>query len=218
MSRKVVLLSGLALSLMLLSGAGAWADYFYNFSPIDFPTVYSDNSGMGITLANQPQIGPVGSGLDSNVVAATMTTFINQGVVGTDTFNTGQHSTLSLTIIDGVENSTVTFGLLFSGSLSATNSNIAVTFDGPTTQHLTVNGNEYYVTLSSIVPPGIPTAIPGSVGGIIKAGIDVNPDPDPDPTNNTPEPSTMVLSCLGLSLLGLAGWRKRRASRLTLAI
>ncbi len=214
MKRQVTFLSVLLLALLLFTGPGAGADYYYNFSPVDFPTVYSDNSGMGITISNQPQVGPIATGLDTNVVAATMTTFINPGITGTDTFTTGQHSTLALTIVDGTENGTVNFGLKFSGTLAANNSQIKVEFDGPSTQSITVNGNQYTVRLDSIVPPGIPTAIPGSVGGRILAGIDVNPPPDGGggenpPPNNAPEPSTMLLSCLGMSLLGLAGWRKK---------
>jgi hypothetical protein len=207
MKRQVSLLSVIVLALFLLAGQGVRADYYYNFSPVDFPTVYSDNSGMGITINNQPQVGPISTGLDTNVVAATMTTFINPGVTGTDTFNTGQHSTLALTITDGTELGTVAFGLKFSGSLAANNSSIKVEFDGPSTQTMTVNGNLYSIKLDSIVPPGIPNAIPGSVGGRILAGIEVNP-PGGGGSNNTPEPSTMVLSFLGLSLLGLTGWRK----------
>jgi hypothetical protein len=34
-----------------------------------------------------------------------------------------------------------------------------------------------------------------------------------NPTNGVPEPSTVLLSCLGLSCLGAASWRKWRARR-----
>ncbi len=214
MRRMSALLAGPALALMLMAGPRARADYAYNFSPIDFPTVYSDHSGMSINISNQPQVGPISTGLDTNVVAATLSTFINTGVTGADTFGTGQHATVGLTIIDGTDNKTVNFGLKFSGNLSATNSQITVALDGPSSRTLTVNGNTYTASLSSIVPPGVPGAIPGSVGGTIFAGIHVvTPPPPPGggpPTGNAPEPSTMVLSCLGLSMLGAAGWRRLR--------
>ena len=92
MNRKLAILTGCALALMLLAKPNLRADYYYNFSPVGNPTVYSDNAGMGIVLADQPQIGPVASGTNTNVVATTMTTFINQGVTGTDTF-TGKTAT-----------------------------------------------------------------------------------------------------------------------------
>jgi hypothetical protein len=187
MNRKSALLTGAVLALALASGPAARADYFYTFGAIDNPTVLSDHSGMGIVINSQTQIGPVATLANTNVVAATMTTFINPGVTGTDTFNTGQSSTIKLTVVDGTQNASLNFGLMFSGSLSANNSQIGVTFDNGQTSEskvLTVNGNEYTVTLNSIVPPGIPGAppgtvggapgaIPGSVGGQILAGIQV---------------------------------------------
>lgn len=211
MNGKVGLHLGLALALMLLAGRGVRADYYYDFSPISNPTIYSDHSGMGIILANQPQIGPIASGANTNVVAATMTTFINSGVTGTDSF-TDKTATLQLTIVQGSDKATGTWQLTFGGSLSAETSQITVAFvGGINTQILTVDGTQYKVTLNTIVPPGIPTAIPGSVGGSIVAGtISVQPGGGGGNTT-TPEPSTMILSCLGLSLLGLARWRKRRS-------
>jgi hypothetical protein len=187
MNRKSTLLAGAVLALLVATGPAARADYFYTFSAIDNPTVLSDHSGMGIVVNSQPQIGPVGTNSNTNVVAATMSTFINPGVTGSDTFNTGQSSTIKLTVIDGTQNASVQFGLSFTGSLSANNSQIGVAFDnGQTTEskQLTVNGNQYTVTLNSIVPPGVPGdppgtvggkpgAIPGSVGGQILAGIAV---------------------------------------------
>lgn len=200
MYKTFALLTGCALALMLLAGPNLRADYYYNFSPVGNTTIYSDHAGMGIVLSNQPQIGPIATLQDTNVVATTMTTFINAGVTGSDTF-TSKDATLQLTIVDGNDHASTTFGLTISGTLSAETSQIQVGLTGPSTQILTVNGHEYKIILNSIVPPGVPTAIPGSVGGKILAGIDVV---------TAPEPSTMLLSGLGLSLLGLARWRKRR--------
>ena len=76
MSRKSALLSGALLVAAVVTGPTARADYFYNFSPVTSPTVLSDHSGMGITLANQAQVGPINSNQNSNVVATTLSTFI----------------------------------------------------------------------------------------------------------------------------------------------
>src|SRR5262245_3910424 len=110
MSRKSALLFA-GLVALAVAGSPARADYFYSFSPIDNPTVLSDHSGMGIIVNNQNQVGPISTGLNSNVVAATLSTFINPGVTGSDTFNTGQQSTVKLTIVDGTQNAAVNFGL-----------------------------------------------------------------------------------------------------------
>jgi hypothetical protein len=241
MNRKYAFLTCALVALVSAMGGTARADYFYNFSPIDFPTVLSDHSGMGINLVNQPQVGPITTGQNTNVVATTMTTFINPGITGTDTFTTGQHSTIALTIIDGTQNATVNFGLKFSGSLSATSSQISIGFDGPTTQTLTVNGQQYSVTLNSIVAPGIPGAIPGSVGGQVLAGIQISGGGgdgggtgtggggtggggdgggtgtggggDGGGTNNAPEPSTMILSVLGAAFFGAGSLRRWRQAK-----
>ena len=74
MSRKSALLSGALLVAAVVTGPTARADYFYNFSPVTSPTVLSDHSGMGITLANQAQVGPINSNQNSNVVATTLST------------------------------------------------------------------------------------------------------------------------------------------------
>jgi hypothetical protein len=204
---------GAVLALALATAGTARADYYYNFSPTDFPTVYSDHSGMGINLINQPQIGPISTGHDTNVVAVTLSTFINPGVTGTDSFTTGQHSTIGVTITDGTDHASTNFGLVFTGSLSASTSNIGVAFDGPSTKPLTVNNHQYTITLDSIVPPGVPGSISGSVGGKILAGIQVGP-PSGGPPQNAPEPSTMVLSALGAAGVlfgGFRRWRLRKA-------
>jgi hypothetical protein len=229
MSSKSAFLFATLLALAVASVPAARADYFYNFSPITNPTALSDHSGMGITINNQPQVGPIATGLNTNVVAATLSTFINPGVTGTDTFNTGQSSTIQLTITDGTQHATANFGLKFSGSLSASNSQIGVTFDnGQTTETktLTVNGNQYSIVLNSIVPPGIPGAppgtvggvpgaIPGSIGGQILAGLQVGGGGGgtTTPPSSAPEPSTLVLSSLGAAFFGMGGWRTWRRRR-----
>src|SRR5262249_52408830 len=88
MSRKRAILWGAVAALALAGGPAARADYFYNFSPITNPTVFSDHSGMSITLGNQAQVGPIATNQNTNVVATTLSTFINPGITGTDTFNT----------------------------------------------------------------------------------------------------------------------------------
>ena len=215
MRTKLVLLAGPLLALTLVAAPPARADYYYNFDPVD-ATIYSDNAGMRINIDNQPQVGPIKSGVDTNIVAATLTTAINQGVAGIDAFN--KSTQLKLTITDGSEAKSILFGLKFTGSLSAQYSQIKVAFDGAAPEPIMVNGNRYSVSLNSIVPPGVPGAIKGSVGGTIVAGIHNDPDPgdpgDPPPTNNTPEPSSMLLGALGASLLGASGvkrWRRRAA-------
>src|SRR5262249_59978543 len=91
---------------------------------------------------------------------------------------------------------------------------------GPTTQTVTLGNDTYTVTMSGSSPPGPPgSANPGS----ISAHVDVAAGPNGGgggggggggpPVNPAPEPSTLALSGLGLSCLGIASWRKRRRNR-----
>ena len=65
------------------------------------------------------------------------------------------------------------------------------------------------VTLTNYTPPGPPNA---SNAGSISAHVTVTPGNGHTSGGGTPEPSTLVLSCLGLGFAGLASWRKRRRS------
>jgi hypothetical protein len=51
----------------------------------------------------------------------------------------------------------------------------------------------------------------GTVTGIPPGGPE-NPPSQGGGPSSTPEPSTLVLSCLGLSFLGVKAWRKRRGA------
>jgi hypothetical protein len=76
------------------------------------------------------------------------------------------------------------------------------TFLGPTTQTLTLGRNQYIVTIGPFAPPSPPTLSQGPIeyisaqDGSISVHVAVV----------TPEPSSLLLACLGLPPLGLAGW------------
>jgi PEP-CTERM motif len=88
----------------------------------------------------------------------------------------------------------------FNGTLSPTEADITNAFPGPTQQSLTLGRNRYTVTLGAYVPPGPPGGAPGR----IEAHVDVR---------GVPEPATLTLAGMGVSLLGGAAWRawRRRA-------
>src|SRR5262249_10852271 len=135
--------------------------------------------------------------------------------------------TLVLTDTASKQAATMKFNGFFSGTVSATSANIGNTFTAPLSQTATLGGHVYTVNLGNYAPPGPPTA---SNAGSIRAHVGVAqfsppspPPPPPPPTGsggggtpspNAPEPSTLLLSCLGLAGLGLAGWRKRRNAAL----
>jgi hypothetical protein len=77
------------------------------------------------------------------------------------------------------------------------------------------------VPLSSATSTTVPQkALVGSISAYVVVNGSSAPPPPPPPSGGTgtgtgttsgvPEPSTLVLSCFGLSFAGLASWRKRR--------
>ena len=101
----------------------------------------------------------------------------------------------------------------------------------------TLGSNTYQIPLAdfSFTQPGIPTqASTQNPIGAIAATIEVNapgggggtppgggggtpPGSGGGTTASTPEPSSLVLSCLGLGFAGLASWRRRRSPAAQLA-
>src|SRR5262249_2275459 len=113
------------------------------------------------------------------------------------------------------QSTTLKFKGVFNGTISATSANVTTTFLAPLTQTVTLGGNTFTVNLGGYVPPGPPDA---SNAGSISAHVAVNEISPPGTTGGTgqsPEPSTLLLSCLGLGGLGLAGrrkWRRKASS------
>ncbi len=108
--------AALTLLLFAVVATPAHADYFYNWGP-SLPTVFSDNSAMHVTLSDGGQVGPVSG--QQQMTATVLSTFINPGVTGTDTFSQGQTVGLGLDLTDGTAAGHVTFNIGISGSLTA---------------------------------------------------------------------------------------------------
>jgi hypothetical protein len=130
---------------------------------------------------------------------------------------TNKNYSLIVDLTDSASNKSgmLTFTGSLNGTLSLTSANIKNTFIGPLTQHLDLGGNLYTVTIGPYAAPGIPDS---TQTGSISAHVSVQPEgptgggsggPVPPPSRQTPEPSTLLLAGLGLSALGMAGWRHR---------
>jgi hypothetical protein len=113
---------------------------------------------------------------------------------------------LVLTDLASGASGSLTFSGNLSGSVGLDQVNLTNTFLGPTTQTLTLGGKRYTVTVGPLVLPG-PLTLPqgdreyisGQDGSIsVHVGV------------ATPEPSTLMVACLGLPSLGLAGWFRHR--------
>ena len=207
-SALVAVSSLLALTTATSSGR---ADYFYNWGP-SLPIVYSDNSGMHITLSDGDQTGPVSG--QQHMIATVLSTYVNPGVRGTDNFSQGQTVALALDLTDGTQAGHITFSISISGSLTAGSpdlTNLSYTFLDGISRALTLNGTVYGISLDG------PGTIPGSIMATITPGGPVaDPSDAPDgTTNNMPEPTTLVLGTQGLVGATLTAWRRLKKGHAT---
>jgi hypothetical protein len=223
---------------VLLAGGSARADYLYNWDP-DVPKVFSDHSGMQVDLTNGKTVGPVSG--NQNMAVTVLSTLINPGVTGSDTFTQNNTTGLKLTITDGTQNGSVDFGLRITGSLSAEHSNLTYTFLDGTTKTLTVDGHAYTVSVdqaSGSVPGSIgakilvgTTAGGTTAGGTTAGGTTAAASTAGGTTGggttgggttgssggtgqaSAPEPSSVALAGLGAALVALSRWRKGRRTK-----
>jgi hypothetical protein len=215
-----------AVALLLLVGVGARADqltpdtvqWTYNFTP-GAPAITADgNPNAGVSFTNQPPASATGS---SDIVATNLRVFSADPGTNADhiTGSNGNYNfTLVLTETENGNTSTATlhFTGTLSGSLSKDNANIKNVFGANATQTGSLGSFNFTVAMNSFTPPGPPVGGPGgapSLAGAISAHVSVS---SLTPAQ-VPEPSTMLLSALGMSFLGGAVWRKRRARGLVLA-
>jgi len=228
-----------ALTLVLIAVTAAPADivspdqlsWTYNFAPVvpgthnALPAVTADpkpGGGVaGVTFTNELTQTATGS---SDVVATNLRVFSSSAAGSPDTLtyhgNPGDSGAyglmLTISTPDGSKTLTFTGGLstMPGKGFSAESANIKNVFDAATMEQTFSLGNyTFTVTMQAYTPPGPPTqanagSISAHVGvtGLSPGGI------------GAPEPGTMVLSCLGLSFLGGAAWRKRRQVRAAQAV
>jgi hypothetical protein len=207
-------LVALAVGLLLLAGQGARAEnltsnvaWTYSFTP-GAPAVTADgNNAAGVTFTAEPPKTAVGN---SDIVATNLRVFSTaKGSAPDQLVSNGDYSlALQLSATDAmgvVHNTTLKFTGKLGGSFSSESANVTNMFGADSTQTTTLGDWKFSVTLNSYAQPGPPDeANAGSISGHVTITPNGNPAPNP-------EPSTLLLSGLGLTFLGAATWRKRRA-------
>jgi hypothetical protein len=194
-------------ALVLLGAGQARADWTASWSlgAGQGPSFSSGNSSVLVT-----PFGTDASG--SDIKAATLSSVSSS--LTADSFNTGFD--LSVTIKDTTTGATgsATWHGLITGSVAPSTANLQATFQSPLQMTVSnVNGNNYTLTLPSSV--NIPNPADSNAGaqGLVDAQVKVSPSSgggNPPPTNQTPEPSSLVLAGSALSLAALSAWRRRR--------
>jgi hypothetical protein len=205
-----------AVALLLAFGAGAQASnlppssvaWSYNWSP-GSPAVTADgNPSAGVTFTNEPTKVAVGN---SDIVASNIRVFSSATAAAPDVLaSSGAYSlNLQLSVNDNGQafTKTLSFAGKLAGTLSAEAAQISNVFDGAMKKQTVKLGSyKFEVELIGYVGPGPQDQ---SNAGSISAHVTVSKITPAQ----VPEPSTMLLSGLGLTFLGGAAWRKRRAAK-----
>jgi len=218
--KRLLIAHLVALAMLLTTGAGARATsilpddvtWTYTFTTTPGAVFADGNPGAGVNFTvSQPGQSANGS---SDIVAANLTEFSTATVANPDKLATNGNYAVSLQIQTSVagpiQTATFDFTGKLSGTFSANNSNVSNAFGPNSTQTVQLGGYNFTVSLTSYTPPGPPNAPDSTSSGAIGAHVTVSAI---TPTQTTPEPSTILLSGLGLSLLGGATWRKRRKAQ-----
>ncbi|HYT87117.1 MAG TPA: PEP-CTERM sorting domain-containing protein [Gemmataceae bacterium] len=174
-----------------------FVDWNYSWSP-SAPVISADNPSMG-QIKVLPETAGSANGY-SSIVAANLQTISNADPKNPAVFTNTPYG-LTLSIADGPsgKTGTLTFGGEMSGVLSSANALVSNKFTGAVLQSMQIGDNVYTVNLSAFAPPGPPTSnVLGSIGAL----VGVTPA-------EAPEPSTLALAGLGLSLLGMRWWRRK---------
>lgn len=208
MKRSMKLFSVGALLALMLAGStarAAFIEWTYNWAPSAtkvFAGEVGDGVENGVDLSNEPSGTVTGS---SDIVATNIDGFSTAPRNDPAIFGGRSDFSLKLQLTDKDSGATtdLTFGGKFTGPISSESADIDLTYTTPQTLTAILGGNEYTVTIGPYSPPGPPGS---SNSGSIAAHVDVKEATIAE----APEPSTMLLSCVGLSIVGVASWRKRR--------
>jgi len=233
MKRTSVTLFTGAVAALLFAGTSARADFVqwnFNWTPGTLQLPSSQNASSFLTFTNEPTNPNNGNPLpsltvsgDSHIVMTNIQAFSNASRANPDTFDATAPVNFKLHLVDLASGAFTDLhffahftggvsGLTIPGHVPQNSSSVDVD-DATKAQHfdnVQLGNSIYNLNTVRFTPPGAP----GSTNfGSLTVDVQVRPVN----IQKAPEPSTMVLSCVGLSFLGLASWRKRRQRVLGLA-
>jgi hypothetical protein len=205
------------LVLMIATAGQVRADYLNwtysadaNVKTVSVNTPSNGGATVSFAAYNAPQPGGTNVPIEGYVTTTSSTTPIS--------FNNSPFD-LALKITDSAthDSGTLNFTGSLSGSMTATTSSVVASFAPVSSRSLILDGHTYTVSI-----PSVTLAPPTSAQKDIMASISVMnaspppgggggtppPPPPPPPTSSTPEPTSLVLSILGMSCYGTVRWWK----------
>jgi hypothetical protein len=203
----------LALSMfaVVLTAGTTWAGpatFSYDWTP---GNLFVSGSGMHniLDFSNQPTVGPLTT--LSTVGNASSLTWDN---TQDDVFNNVAY-TMKVKITDNGESQSAVFAGTISGHIVNGNAtDMTATLPAAAPLGPFANGDTFTAQLTAFVPPTFGVGgKPGAFGFQITANGGSGTGPGLPPgggTKDTPEPSTILLSMLGIGGLGLRAWRNRK--------
>jgi hypothetical protein len=208
--KALVLVSALSVLAFAASNASAAIIWSADCTP-GTATVISDSGSNSIDFKNLAAQSYSGS---SDIVGTNLT--LHTPFTGSADTWTHQNYSIKMLLTDVASGQSIT--KVFSGDLTGTvtggsnpNSNIVNEFDPAHTSYEFDLGNDHYkVTVTGYTPvPPLGSSTAGGIG--IHVDVRANGGQEPPPPNETPEPSTMLLSVLGLAGMGMGAWKKYKA-------
>ena len=226
MKRSVSVLA--ALAALLLTGTSSRAantPWSFNWTVTGGPDLTvknknfyhlaSNTKGTYLRLSHEPHGKSAGNASGTSKLTMTRIKVFSHAPPHTlkpPSFNSSNPVTFTLTLTDKMSGANHHFQYMvqFGGHADARGAQLTATFLGTTTYTDVQIGNNLYTISSPVFLKSGPPDSSKRYGIFVTVSV----TPDSSRLQGAPEPSTMVLSCVGLSFVCLAGWGKRRRAAL----
>lgn len=215
MKKTPARLYGLSTILLALMVSGVRADgILWTSTWSNTPTIINaNNPGTGYIVLT-PNSTPLTHEDTSYLAATNISTYSTATASNPDVFTNKQFE-LDLSLTDNASGATHLFAFTgaFNGTLTKYQSLVSPSWTGSTSQSFVIGSNDYTVSVGPYSWPDVPGSVStGAISFLTHVAVTPpveNPPGNGGSPNQTPEPGTLLLSGIGLSL-GAIGWMRKR--------